>query len=463
MNRLIGWGLAGVLTLACGPLYGQAEAVDLRATAQGAVTGCSRGAFSRIERLRQAGPEGLAALVAVCDELSAAPPEDAQQAAILRRRMTQAIDAVSGQRDGWTSRLYWHTDLDSALAEAARTGKPILSLRLLGNLTDECSCANSRFFRTALYANAEVSAALRERFVLHWKSVRPVPRITIDFGDGRRIERTITGNSIHYVLDAHGRLVDALPGLYGPGAFLRCLQRAEVVATGTGDLGDVERQAVLARFHASRAADIARDWSADLSRAGVSAPTEEGAADGAAASGSSAPAEGAPPAAHVAGDRARTKHRVELPLLAAMGAADPAELEQATSDDAWQRIAGLHAADAALDQGSVALMAAKEPPPAAAAAEAAYSKTRVEDPLLKLVASFERSIALDTVRNEYLLHRRIHEWLAAGDVVTTPAVDDFNERVYAELFLTPSSDPWLGLVPPDAYTALENGGLVQAP
>ena len=35
------------------------------------------------------------------------------------------------------------------------------------------------------------------------------------------------------------------------------------------------------------------------------------------------------------------------------------------------------------------------------------------------------------------------------------------DRVYAELFLTPSSDPWLGLVPSDTYTALRDGGLTQ--
>ena len=33
------------------------------------------------------------------------------------------------------------------MAEAQRTNRPILSLRLLGNLTDDFSCANSRFFR----------------------------------------------------------------------------------------------------------------------------------------------------------------------------------------------------------------------------------------------------------------------------------------------------------------------------
>ena len=37
-----------------------------------------------------------------------------------------------------------------------------------------------------------------------------------------------------------------------------------------------------------------------------------------------------------------------------------------------------------------------------------------------------------------------------------------NERVYADLFLTPRRDPWLGLVPADTYTALDNNGVVTA-
>ena len=134
---------------------------------------------------------------------------------------------MAAQKDASRAGLYWYTDLDRAKAAAAREGKPILSLRLLGNLDSEYSCANSRFFRTVLYADEQVSKVLRERFVLHWQSVRPVPKVTIDMGDGRTICRTITGNSIHYVLDAQGRPVDALPGLYGAKAFLRGLEDAE--------------------------------------------------------------------------------------------------------------------------------------------------------------------------------------------------------------------------------------------
>src|ERR1051325_4935370 len=143
------------------------------------------------------------------------------------QRITKALDSVSGQKNSYISGLYWYSDLDDAKKAAKESGKPILSLRLLGKLTDDLSCANSRFFRTVLYPNAQVSAVLRDRFVLHWQSMRPAPIITVDFGDGRKLQRTITGNSIHYVLDQSGQPIEALPGLYGPEAFVRALTEAE--------------------------------------------------------------------------------------------------------------------------------------------------------------------------------------------------------------------------------------------
>jgi hypothetical protein len=40
-------------------------------------------------------------------------------------------------------------------------------------------------------------------------------------------------------------------------------------------------------------------------------------------------------------------------------------------------------------------------------------------------------------------------------------VNKFNEKVYAELFKTPKSDPWLGLLLPDTYTAIDNSGVTK--
>ena len=139
------------------------------------------------------------------------------------RAASPHLDRLCGQIHAHTTLLYWFTDLDAALAEARRTRRPILSLRLLGRLDEELSCANSRFFRRLLYPEPRINRLLRERFVLHWQTVRPVPKVTIDFGDGRRVQRTLTGNSLHVILDGHGRPIDALPGLFSPDVFYRLL------------------------------------------------------------------------------------------------------------------------------------------------------------------------------------------------------------------------------------------------
>jgi hypothetical protein len=133
------------------------------------------------------------------------------------------------------------------------------------------------------------------------------------------------------------------------------------------------------------------------------------------------------------------------------------------TDADWAKIAALHAEDAQLDQGSYALMQEKSPD-AATAGRRAMSKMIVESPLIRTMRNFQRSIAEDTVRNEYLFHVQIHRWLA--DPSQAALVNDvaaLNKRVYAELFLTPDSDPWLGLVPADTYTALDDDGVCPNP
>jgi hypothetical protein len=41
----------------------------------------------------------------------------------------------------------------------------------------------------------------------------------------------------------------------------------------------------------------------------------------------------------------------------------------------------------------------------------------------------------------------------------TTNVNALNEKVYAELFLTPNSDSWLGLMSNDSYNAIDNDGI----
>jgi hypothetical protein len=152
-------------------------------------------------------------------------------------------------------------DFEQAKAAARSSGKPIVSLRLLGKLNEEFSCANSRFFRTTLYANREISKLLRDHFILHWKSVRPVPRLTIDYGDGRVLERTITGNSVHYLLDADGTVIDALPGLLSPGEFLSILHDELGVARRATELSTTPQRADLyAMMHREQLDRLEKQW-----------------------------------------------------------------------------------------------------------------------------------------------------------------------------------------------------------
>ncbi|PYT06357.1 MAG: hypothetical protein DMF60_09550 [Acidobacteria bacterium] len=360
------------------------------------------------------------------------------------RRLSAALDQVCKQHDCYASRLFWYTDINEAKAAAKLSGKPILSLRLLGKLDEELSCANSRFFRLILYSNTEVSNLLRKRFILHWQSVRPVPKVTIDFGDGRKLERTLTGNSIHYILDSDGRPRDALPGLYGPQAFVRELERAERVAAACSSAkNDADRELALRQYHSSRFNELSVAWAADIATARISSPPsrEPIRPDVQVA---------ASPRAEVASRAAITKALPERPVLRGISS-NPRALDPTVEDAAWERISELHADDALLDANSKLLIRAKNP------GQYGGSDATARASLDRAMTNFERAVAVDTVRNEYVKHSKIHEWFAREAAPTD--VTALNDRVYRELFLTPSSDPWLGLFPRDSYTGIENDGV----
>ena len=367
------------------------------------------GAEGAREELRAAGLDGVEAL------LTLEPTEGKD-----REKWVAVLDRVCAQRDCAASGLYWYTDFEAAKEEARATGRPILSLRLLGHLDDEVSCANSRFFRTMLYPDPRVAKVLRERFVLHWKSVRPVPRLTIDYGDGRTLHGTVTGNSIHYVLDSNGRLVDGIPGLYGPGWFLEVLGEAERLALEVADLEEPLYLDALAEAH--RLALAERDQ--ELQEfGGVGAILVR-----------SEPTLQIQPTALEAGEEAMYKAVVERPVLESLFGrpASPSDLLP------WAQLAALRPEAWTLRPESLHLMAAKHH-----AVGGSPIALRV----------FEQMLGADTARNEYRLHTQLRHWLQMP-MVTAPDLEEFNRRVYADLFLTPHSDPWLGLWSPETYLAL---------
>ncbi|HEY8074435.1 MAG TPA: hypothetical protein VIF62_10000 [Labilithrix sp.] len=403
----------------------------------------ARGEPSAALRLRLAGPRGLDAVLVAYD---------AESDPARRARLSSAIDAVAKQKDARAARLYWYTDIAEAEKVARASGRPILSLRLLGQLDDELSCANSRFFRTALYPNREVNALLRDKFVLHWSTERPAPVVTIDFRDGRIVRRTVTGNSLHYVMDSDGRIVDAIPGLLGPRAFVRVVSAAGEIARTTRDLSAVERRDRLAAWHASALADLRASWSRDT--AGVPALART-ALPGDRFASVLARAEKAPPSAFVAMPVAATKAVVERPILAKTMAPPSSAPVELGADVPWTSLAPAHATECRLDVASVALVREKQPRNWSDAS--AMGRPLDDGELAQLVATFESSMAIDTVKNEYLLHAIVHQWLRDDADLSFTTLDD---RVYTQLFKTPAGDPWLGLVPPTAFSALQDDGIV---
>ena len=322
----------------------------------------------------------------------------------------EALDRICAQYDCNSSKLYWHTDIEAAKATARAEHKPILSLRLLGRLDEELSCANSRFFRKLLYPDPRVSAFLREHYVLHWESVRPVPKVTIDFGDGRVLKRTITGNSIHYVLDAEGRPIDAIPGLVAPKTFLASLSAAEDLAQKLARLSPAARETLLRQWHQGRLEQTLVAWESDIRHLDPQVSLKE--------------------------DSFYSR---------------ATRLERA-SEDRWRFIAGLHRFDAALAP-EVGKQFIPSPPTASEAGRIATTKAMPENPLLRQLLFLRESVAEDSVRNEYQLHRRIHEWLSNQQYTD---VEKLNAQVYPQLFLMPLDDPWYGLRPSYAYSAIDD-------
>ncbi len=338
------------------------------------------------------------------------------------------LDKVCRQRDCEWSGLYWYTDLEEAKRVAHRTGRPILSLRLLGNLDEELSCANSRYFRTLLYSNREISAYLRAHYVLHWKSERPAPVVTVDFGGGRLLQRTVTGNSIHYVLDAEGRPLDAIPGLYTAPSFLSLLREGVALHRVIGrETVPYKRARALGNYHEAMLIVKARP------RRGLSpfAPANDYGRSreqrlAAWAAGSLAPSKG--------GGESLVLDKISLDARAF-----------GLRDEIVKRISNAVVGPSTIDESSLEMIRVKR-------TGATLSKTSLEAVLKRL----EKSIAADEQINEETLRPQLHRWLYGG----VSDLETLNRLVYDELFLSPSSDPWMGLVSEETFTAIEGEGLI---
>jgi hypothetical protein len=378
---------------------------------------------------------------------------DAIRPGAARDQLAVEIDAFAHQRYATVSRLHWHTDLTAAKAAASTQHRPILHLRMLGRLDEDLSCANSRFFRTTLYANAETSKFLRDNFVLYWSSERPVPRVTIDYGDGRKLERTTTGNSAHYVMDAQGNVLDVLPGLYAPIVFRAELAKSLALAKEVRGLDRSLRDTKLVAFHAA----ATRETQAAFAKLAANTDyiARRGRPLGYAEIGAAA--------IERAQRASMAKMAVESVDLAKIGidagAVDPADVAQwsTIAQKLWniglapppkqtkllQRVATFYAPPMLLDPQSIALVEAVR----------AGNPLAMERPAL--LARLEQHILADTAQNELRIRPQIRARLGRGMEFT-----ELNDFVYRTVFATPKDDVWLGLLDNTDFTGLPADGVV---
>jgi len=120
----------------------------------------------------------------------------------------------------------WFSSYQDALAEAKRTGKPILFLSMFGKLDEEMPCANARTLRATLFKDPEFKKLISNDVIPAWEMVRAVPKIEIDLGDGKKIKRTARGNAVMYLCNSQGLVVDAYPGVYTSEHFLPALRES---------------------------------------------------------------------------------------------------------------------------------------------------------------------------------------------------------------------------------------------
>jgi hypothetical protein len=75
-----------------------------------------------------------------------------------------------------------------------------------------------------LFSNPTIAKLMNEEFVPHWVNVRDAPKVTIDFGDGRVLERTLNGNIATYICLPNGQTLDVITGLNDEATYTRRLR-----------------------------------------------------------------------------------------------------------------------------------------------------------------------------------------------------------------------------------------------
>ncbi len=249
-----------------------------------------------------------------------------------------------------------------------------------------------------LFSQAELAQWLSDNFECAWHSVRPVPQITVDFGNDTVLRRTLLGNIVTWYCRPDGTAFDALPGLVDAAEYRRRSQEA------------------LRRF-ADRGADGAFAWQRcrDSHKAAeivaglrVIAPTNTVGAV--------------------------SKMRLEAPIHRALGTGKGQRTGKATKEPSVAR--GPRPADMVKSMGERPLHRALRTGLGHGGAPGRGTTA---------AASSLATLTLDTNYNRSLRYPQIHALFAALPTAQPPA--ELRTRVFEDILHVPIHDPFLGLAP----------------
>jgi hypothetical protein len=102
-----------------------------------------------------------------------------------------------------------------------------------------------------LFSNNTIANYINAHFEPTWKSLRPVPKVTIDFGNGTVVKRTLNGNIATFVCTADGTVVDVIAGINDPDDYLSLLQQAESAVQALPTRSE-QRSKALLTYHVSQ-------------------------------------------------------------------------------------------------------------------------------------------------------------------------------------------------------------------
>ena len=108
-----------------------------------------------------------------------------------------------------------------------------------------------------LFSNDQIAAFVNVNFEPAWVSLRSVPIVRIDFGNGKVLTRTLHGNIATSVCTSDGAVLDVLPGVYEPKTYASQLQQFVLLHRWFGQ-DRKNNLSKLRQYHAAQAKALAK-------------------------------------------------------------------------------------------------------------------------------------------------------------------------------------------------------------